>query len=132
VPTKLGVGLFDFASNVAEGSPTPLLTDHHFNSMTGVRNTTTVFDNPARDRVRLPRLVQPDGILVVSEVLKVSSVVLNVSIFQPYSQREALGQYWLKDVENGRYRKEYYVAHISSSIILVRELPVVDTHYRPS
>ena len=31
------VGVFDLASNVSEG----------------VRNTTTVFDNPARDRVRL-------------------------------------------------------------------------------
>lgn len=39
--TKPVVGVFDLASNVAEG----------------VRNTTTVFDNPARDRVRIVRLL---------------------------------------------------------------------------
>lgn len=38
--TKPVVGVFDLASNVAEG----------------VRNTTTVFDNPARDRVRIVSL----------------------------------------------------------------------------
>lgn len=38
--TKPVIGVFDLASNVAEG----------------VRNTTTVFDNPARDRVRLVSL----------------------------------------------------------------------------
>lgn len=32
---------------------------------------------------------------------------------QPFSEREALGQYWLKDVDNGAYRQEFYVAHIS-------------------
>lgn len=42
-----------------------------------------------------PRLVPADGVL------------------QPYASREALGQYWMKDLENGEYRKEYYVAHIS-------------------
>ncbi len=33
---------------------------------------------------------------------------------QPFSEREALGQYWLKDVDNGAYRQEFYVAHIST------------------
>jgi vacuolar protein sorting-associated protein 13A/C len=37
VVTKPVIGVFDLASNVSEG----------------IRNTTTVFDNPARDRVRL-------------------------------------------------------------------------------
>jgi hypothetical protein len=32
---------------------------------------------------------------------------------QPYSAREALGQYWMKDLDNGAYRNEAYVAHIS-------------------
>ncbi|EKM61051.1 uncharacterized protein PHACADRAFT_156217 [Phanerochaete carnosa HHB-10118-sp] len=77
--TKPVIGVFDLASNVSEG----------------IRNTTTVFDNPARDRVRSPRLVPADGVLV------------------PFSQREALGQYWMKDLENGAYRKENYVAHIN-------------------
>ncbi|KAF8168100.1 vacuolar protein sorting-associated protein 13 [Crassisporium funariophilum] len=78
--TKPVVGVFDLASNVSEG----------------IRNTTTVFDNPERDRVRLPRLVSADGVL------------------RPYSSREALGQSWMKDLNNGAYRQEAYVAHINS------------------
>ncbi|KAH9937704.1 vacuolar protein sorting-associated protein 13 [Fomitopsis serialis] len=77
--TKPVIGVFDLVSNVSEG----------------IRNTTTVFDNPARDRVRMPRLVPSDGVLV------------------PYSEREALGQYWLKDLNNGAYRQEPYVAHMN-------------------
>ncbi|KAF9241379.1 vacuolar protein sorting-associated protein 13 [Melanogaster broomeanus] len=59
-----------------------------------IRNTTTVFDKPERDRVRPPRHVPPDGVLV------------------PFSTREALGQYWMRDLEQGAYRSECYVAHI--------------------
>ncbi|KAH9950347.1 vacuolar protein sorting-associated protein 13 [Amylocystis lapponica] len=77
--TKPVVGVLDLASNLSEG----------------IRNTTTVFDNPARDRVRLPRLIPSDAVLV------------------PYSDREALGQYWMKDLDNGAYRGELYVAHIN-------------------
>ncbi|KAL6309957.1 vacuolar protein sorting-associated protein 13 [Sparassis latifolia] len=77
--TKPVVGVLDLASNLSEG----------------IRNTTTVFDNPARDRVRFPRLIPADGVLV------------------PYSEREALGQYWMKDLDNGAYREELYVAHIN-------------------
>ncbi|PPQ80804.1 hypothetical protein CVT25_001929 [Psilocybe cyanescens] len=78
--TKPVVGVFDLASNVSEG----------------IRNTTTVFDNPERDRMRLPRLVPSDGVL------------------RPYSSREALGQSWMKDLNDGAYRREFYVAHINS------------------
>ncbi|TBU65089.1 vacuolar protein sorting-associated protein 13 [Dichomitus squalens] len=77
--TKPVIGVFDLASNVGAG----------------IRNTTTVFDNPDRDRVRLPRLIPADGVLV------------------PYSEREALGQYWMKDLEQGAFRGETYVAHIN-------------------
>jgi len=77
--TKPAVGFFDLASNLSEG----------------VRNTTTVFDRPARERVRLPRHVPQDGVLM------------------PFSERSALGQYWLKDLDNGAYRQEFYVAHIN-------------------
>jgi len=79
VVTKPVIGVFDLASNVSEG----------------IRNTTTVFDSPERERVRLPRHVSADGIL------------------RPYSAREALGQYWMKDLNNGAYRQESYVAHIN-------------------
>jgi vacuolar protein sorting-associated protein 13A/C len=78
--TKPVVGVFDLASNVSEG----------------IRNTTTVFDNPERDRIRLPRLIPADGVL------------------RTYSPREALGQSWMKDLNNGVYRREHYVAHIHS------------------
>ncbi|CAO1616705.1 unnamed protein product [Parajaminaea phylloscopi] len=60
----------------------------------GVRNTTTVFDSTNDiDRVRLPRYVAPDLIV------------------RPYNSREALGLAWLKNLEEGKYIKEYYVAH---------------------
>ncbi|KAG5639247.1 hypothetical protein H0H81_005321 [Sphagnurus paluster] len=78
VVTKPVIGVFDLASNVSEG----------------IRNTTTVFDNPARERIRLPRHVASDRVL------------------RPFSSREALGQYWMKDLNNGAYRQESYVAHI--------------------
>ncbi|GAA5859573.1 hypothetical protein JCM8547_006147 [Rhodosporidiobolus lusitaniae] len=60
----------------------------------GIRNTTTVFDQSGIDRVRLPRFTASDGVL------------------RPYSEREALGQNWLKNVENGKYFNETYVAHL--------------------
>ncbi|KAN0063379.1 Vacuolar protein sorting-associated protein 13 [Thecaphora frezii] len=60
----------------------------------GMRNTTVVFDQNDIDRVRLPRFIASDGIV------------------RPYSDREALGQTWLKNVDNGRLMKEHYVAHV--------------------
>jgi len=77
--TKPVIGVLDLASNVTEG----------------IRNTTTVFDAPKRDRVRVPRLVPSDGVLV------------------PYSRREALGQAMLRDLGGGRYRDDVYVAHLN-------------------
>lgn len=76
--TKPAIGAFDLASNLAEG----------------VRNTTTVFDQDALDRVRLTRFIGQDGIV------------------RPYSQREALGQFWLKTLDNGKYFNEEYIAHL--------------------
>jgi len=75
------VGVFDLASNVSEG----------------IRNTTTVFDKPQRERVRIPRHIPYDGILT------------------PYSARDALGQMWLKDLDGGRFRNDAYVAHLELS-----------------
>ncbi|SNX84266.1 related to VPS13 - involved in regulating membrane traffic [Melanopsichium pennsylvanicum] len=60
----------------------------------GMRNTTMVFDQNDIDRVRLPRYIANDGIV------------------RPYSDREALGQTWLKNVDNGRLMKDCYVAHV--------------------
>ncbi|KXN90021.1 Vacuolar protein sorting-associated protein 13 [Leucoagaricus sp. SymC.cos] len=86
--TKPVVGVFDLASNVSEGRSSVFVF--------GIRNTTTVFDNPERDRVRLPRLIPADGVL------------------RAYSAREAMGQYWMKDLNDGAYRNEAYIAHIGS------------------
>lgn len=33
-------------------------------------------------------------------------------IVRPYSQREALGQFWLKQLDNGKYFDEDYLAHL--------------------
>jgi vacuolar protein sorting-associated protein 13A/C len=33
-------------------------------------------------------------------------------IVRPYSQREALGQFWLKTLDDGRYFNEDYIAHL--------------------
>ena len=60
----------------------------------GVRNTTTVFDAEGLDRVRLTRFIGQDGIV------------------RPYSQREALGQFWLKTADDGKYFHENYIAHL--------------------
>ncbi|KAH8647289.1 vacuolar protein sorting-associated protein 13 [Xylariales sp. PMI_506] len=73
----------------------------------GVRNTTTVFDGSELDRVRLTRFIPSDGIV------------------RPYNQREALGQYWLKQVDDGKYFDENYIAHLE----LPREDVVVMVTY---
>jgi vacuolar protein sorting-associated protein 13A/C len=80
----------------------------------GVRNTTTVFDQDGLDRVRLTRFIGVDGVV------------------RPYAQREALGQFWLKTLDSGKYFGEDYIAHLEladrdrlvmltySSILLVK------------
>ena len=60
----------------------------------GVRNTTTVFDQEGLDRVRLTRFIGMDGIV------------------RPYAQREALGQFWLKTLDDGKHFHEDYIAHL--------------------
>jgi hypothetical protein len=76
------VGVFDLASNVSEGSSIRREFTVDADAATpGIRNTTTVFDIPERDRVRLvslcyfanllysclqPRHVPADGVLVVN------------------------------------------------------------------
>ncbi|KLO14457.1 hypothetical protein SCHPADRAFT_996578 [Schizopora paradoxa] len=85
----IGKGLVGVVTKPAVG-----VFDLASNVSEGIRNTTTVFDAAQRDRVRKPRHVPADGVL------------------QPYSSRAAIGQFWLKDLENGTYKKEYYMAHI--------------------
>lgn len=73
------------------------VTDLVSSSFEGIRNTTTVFDQNDIDRVRMPRFIADDGIL------------------RPFNEREALGQSWLKSLEDGKYIKENYVAHLGES-----------------
>ncbi|KAK4120703.1 vacuolar protein sorting-associated protein 13 [Parathielavia appendiculata] len=91
----IGKGVVGLATKPAIG-----VLDFASNVSEGVRNTTTVFDGSELDRVRLPRHIPADGVV------------------RPYSQREALGQSWLKQVDNGKYFDEAYIAHL--------ELPTED------
>ncbi|ORZ00047.1 hypothetical protein BCR41DRAFT_313859 [Lobosporangium transversale] len=67
--------------------------DFTTNVTSGIRNTTTVFDKDQR-RKRIPRHVPKNGILTL------------------YDKSEALGQYWLKQVDSGRYFYDDYIAHL--------------------
>jgi hypothetical protein len=75
--TKPVVGVFDLASNVTEGTSDPLF--RAFISGTrlrlGIRNTTTVFDSPGRDRVRYVSILLPVGFRSV--MIFVDSLVLS-------------------------------------------------------
>ncbi|KAK6464505.1 vacuolar sorting [Scheffersomyces coipomensis] len=91
LPTKTAIGFFDLASNVTEG----------------IKNTTTVFDTDALDKVRLSRYISHDGIM------------------RPYSQREAQGQFWLKSIDGGIYLDEIYLAHL---LLTGEEMAVIVTY----
>jgi vacuolar protein sorting-associated protein 13A/C len=98
----VGKGVLGLATKPAIG-----VFDLASNVSEGIRNTTTVFDGSELDRVRYARYVPADGIV------------------RPYNAREALGQYWLKQVDNGKYFDEVYVAHLE----LPREDMVVMVTY---
>ncbi|CAI4219735.1 unnamed protein product [Parascedosporium putredinis] len=106
-------GAFGFIKGVGKGvlglatKPAIGVLDMASNVSEGIRNTTTVFDGSELDRVRLARFVPSDGII------------------RPYNQREALGQFWLKQVDNGKYFEESYIAHLE----LPREDMVVMVTY---
>jgi vacuolar protein sorting-associated protein 13A/C len=98
----VGKGVLGLATKPAIG-----VLDLASNVSEGIRNTTTVFDGSELDRVRLARFIPADGVV------------------RPYNPREALGQYWLKQVDNGRYFDEQYIAHLE----LPREDMVVMVTY---
>jgi vacuolar protein sorting-associated protein 13A/C len=85
----VGKGALGFVTKPAIG-----VFDLASNVSEGIRNTTTVFDADGLDRVRLTRFIGTDGIV------------------RPYSQREALGQFWLKQLDDGKYFNEQYIAHL--------------------
>ncbi|ODV94409.1 hypothetical protein PACTADRAFT_18111 [Pachysolen tannophilus NRRL Y-2460] len=96
----LGKGLIGLPTKTAIG-----VFDLASNVSEGIRNTTTVFDGQGLERVRLPRYIDYD------------------SVIRPFSERESQGQFWLKNVDNGEYYKEKYLAHIvlpgEENVILV-------------
>ncbi|EEH20971.2 hypothetical protein PABG_03202 [Paracoccidioides brasiliensis Pb03] len=85
----VGKGVLGLATKPALGA-----FDLASNLAEGVRNTTTVFDSGGLERVRLTRFIGMDGIV------------------RPYSQREALGQFWLKTTDDGKYFNDDYLAHL--------------------
>ncbi|OAA57995.1 vacuolar protein sorting-associated protein vps13 [Niveomyces insectorum RCEF 264] len=85
----LGKGVIGVATKPVIG-----VLDLASNVSEGIRNTTTVFDGSELDRVRLTRFVPADGVV------------------RPYNQREALGQFWLKQVNDGKYFDETYIGHL--------------------
>ncbi|ORX52050.1 hypothetical protein DM01DRAFT_1408497 [Hesseltinella vesiculosa] len=99
---KLGAeesGVAGFMAGVGKGlvgavtKPMVGFFDLASNVSAGIRETTNMFDGSEITRERLPRLIQRDGIL------------------RKYSQREALGQLWLKEMADGQYNHDNYVAH---------------------
>lgn len=86
----LGKGLVGLPTKAAIG-----FFDLASNVSEGVRNTTTVFDGNAITRLRPPRYIDYHGIV------------------RPYSQREAIGQSWMKAVNSGAYFDDQYLAHLA-------------------
>ena len=84
----VGKGFVGLATKPAIG-----VFDLASNVSEGIRNTTTM-DQEGLERVRLTRFIPRDGII------------------RPYNAREALGQFWLKMLDSGRYSKEEYIAHL--------------------
>lgn len=98
----VGKGVLGLATKPAVG-----VLDMASNLSEGIRNTTTVFDGTELDRSRFPRFISNDGVV------------------RPFNAREAMGQYWLKQVDNGKYFDEQYIGHLE----LPREDMVVMVTY---
>ncbi|KAI8363865.1 hypothetical protein EDC96DRAFT_608831 [Choanephora cucurbitarum] len=92
-------GVTGFVGGVGKGlvgaftKPVVGFLDMASNITAGIRETTTVFEGGDLKRERLPRFTGKDGIIT------------------SYSQREALGQMWLKEMESGKFSHENYLAH---------------------
>lgn len=95
-------GAAGFAKGVGKGfvglftKPAVGVMDFLSASTEGIRNTTTVFDQGDLEKVRFPRFIATDGVL------------------RAFSEREAIGQKWLKEIDAGEYFHESYVAHLDT------------------
>ncbi|KAM3559636.1 hypothetical protein MY1884_003345 [Beauveria asiatica] len=85
----VGKGVLGLATKPAVG-----VLDMASNLSEGIRNTTTVFDGTELERTRFPRFISNDGVV------------------RPFNAREAMGQYWLKQVDDGKYFDEQYIGHL--------------------
>ncbi|KAI8333584.1 hypothetical protein BC941DRAFT_504565 [Chlamydoabsidia padenii] len=92
-------GVGGFFGGVGKGlvgvvtKPVVGIVDLASNVTVGLRETTTLFGEGALVKDRLPRYTGKDGVLRV------------------YSQKEALGQMWMKEMADGYYNQETYIAH---------------------
>ncbi|KAG1472650.1 hypothetical protein G6F56_001412 [Rhizopus delemar] len=107
-------GAVGFVGGIGKGlvgaitKPVAGLFDMTSNITAGIRETATS-DGKVILRERLPRFIGQDGILI------------------PYSQREALGQLWLKEVNDGHFFNDAYVAH---GLLESEKEAVILTHER--
>lgn len=84
----VGKGILGLATKPVVG-----IFDLASNVSEGIRNTTTVFDEAGLSKVRITRHVGRDGIV------------------RPFNQTEALGLFWLRQLNNSKLSKEDYLAH---------------------
>ena len=95
----MGKGIVGLATKPVVG-----MLDLATNVSEGIRNTTTVFEEDGIDRTRLPRYIGGDGIV------------------RPYSDVDAMGLFWLKQVNDGQFSIEQYLGHLklpSEKLVLV-------------
>ncbi|KAI9302632.1 hypothetical protein BJ944DRAFT_290009 [Cunninghamella echinulata] len=85
------VGTFNHKNAVTK--PVVGIFDFASNISAGIRETTNLFEAGDILPERLPRFTGRDGVLRL------------------YGQREALGQLWLKQIEDGQHKNERYFAH---------------------
>ncbi|KAJ9118150.1 hypothetical protein QFC22_004053 [Naganishia vaughanmartiniae] len=106
-------GVGGFFKGVGKGfvgaiaKPVAGVFDFASNVSEGIRNTTTVFDGEGLDRARYPRFCGSNGVL------------------EPFDVVKATGQFWLKDLEHGKFFNEAYIAHVhlnreDSAIIITK------------
>ncbi|ODQ63120.1 hypothetical protein NADFUDRAFT_80833 [Nadsonia fulvescens var. elongata DSM 6958] len=88
----VGKGLLGLPTKTAIG-----FFDLATNVSEGIKNTAVVFNNETIDKLRPARYISYDGIV------------------RPYSQREAMGQTKLKELNEGAFFNETYLAHVELS-----------------
>ncbi|CAO3643748.1 unnamed protein product [Cunninghamella blakesleeana] len=95
-------GVTGFVGGIGKGlvgavtKPVVGIFDFASNISAGIRETTNLFEAGDILPERLPRFTGRDGVLRL------------------YAQREALGQLWLKQIEDGQYKNEKYHSHCTT------------------